>query len=296
MTIGTQNAESTLQNGKRHASRAHSLSSKRRRYHRSSSESEISPPRHRRRRRDSSPSTTSTSLYTSYSSSSSYRCRCHRRKHSSRRRRHRSSREAAIASISCAPSLSGHMQDRIKRGKYINFDKLLLPPLTPPLFTAGQKSTKQHKTDKRQVTDLTSWLEAWNRYAICRIASDPAMALELVKYQTVMCLLFARYPAVSVIEYDRLFRQAAARDRTMRWDCPKEDIYVWALTQSHDGARPHTSLSNHSSSATSSSLPFRERAPITARLGPPVKPNTTTVDRATHASSGPHLLALHLPR
>ena len=27
-------------------------------------------------------------------------------------------------------------------------------------------------------------------YAICRIASDPAMALELVKYQTVMCLLF----------------------------------------------------------------------------------------------------------
>ena len=112
------------------------------------------------------------------------------------------------------------------------------------------------------------------------------MALELVKYQTVMCLLFARYPAVSVIEYDRLFCQAAARDRTMHWDCPKEDIYVWALTQSHDGARPHTGLSNHSSSATSSSLPFRERAPITARLGPPVKPNTTTVDRATHTSSG----------
>lgn len=61
--------------------------------------------------------------------------------------------------------LSGHMQDRIKWGKYTNFDKLLLPTLTPPLFMTGQKSTKQRKTEKRQVTDLTLWLEAWNRYA-----------------------------------------------------------------------------------------------------------------------------------
>ena len=271
---------------KRRASRTHSPSSKRRRYYSSSSESEVSPPRHRRRRRDSSPSTSSTSSYTSSSTSSSYRCRRHRRKHRSRRRRHRSSRDAAIASISCAPPLSGHMQDRIKRGKYINFDKLLLPPLTPPLFTAGQTSTKQRKTEKRQVTGLTSWLEAWNRYATCRIASDSAMALELVKYQTVVSLLFARYPAVSVIEYDRLFRQAAARDRTMRWDCPKEDIYVWALTQSRSSAWSHISLNNNPSSTTGSSLPFRDRVPITARLGPPVKPTTTTVDRATHASSG----------
>ena len=59
------------------------------------------------------------------------------------------------------------------------------------------------------------------------------MALELVKYQTVVALLFSQYFAPSVIEYDRLFRQAAARDRAMRWDSTKEDTYVWALTQSN---------------------------------------------------------------
>ena len=88
------------------------------------------------------------------------------------------------------------MQDRIRQGKYINFDRLLLPPLTPPLFTAGQKSTKQRKTEKCQVTDLTSWLEAWNRYATCRIASDSA--LELVKYQTVVSLLFGIFAVLMV--------------------------------------------------------------------------------------------------
>ena len=105
------------------------------------------------------------------------------------------------------PPLSGHLQNRIKRGKYVNFDKLLLPPHTPPLSMFNQKSAKKRNTEKRQVVDLNSWLEAWNRYATCRIASDPAMALELVKYQTVVSLLFARYPAASVIEYDCLFRQ-----------------------------------------------------------------------------------------
>ena len=100
--------------------------------------------------------------------------------------------------------------------------KLLLSPHTPPLFMSNQNQPRKRKTEKRQVTDLNSWLEAWNRYtymyAICRIASDSAMALELIKYQMVVSLLFARYPASSVIEYDRLFCQVAARDCIMRWD------------------------------------------------------------------------------
>ena len=80
---------------------------------------------------------------------------------------------------------------------------------------------------------------------------------------------------MSVIEYDRLFRQAAARDRTMRWDSPKEDIYVWALTQpSLSGSIVHGGRS------------FRDRAPITARLGPPVKHNPLTSDRAPRMPSG----------
>ena len=267
---------------RRHTSHSHSHKSHRRASS-TSSESKASPPRRKHRlHRDSSLSSSSTSSSTSStsgSSSSSRRRRHHRRRHHTRHRRRHSSSTAAIASISCSPPLPGHLQDRIKRGKYVNFDKLLLPLHTPPIFTGNQNSTKQRKTQKRQITDLNSWLEAWNRYATCRIASDPRMALELIKYQTVISLLFARYPATSVIEYDRLFRQAAARERTMRWDSPKEDIYVWALTQ------PNLASSNLHG-GHSSSLSFRDRAPITARLGPPVKHNPLTSDRATRMPSG----------
>ena len=53
------------------------------------------------------------------------------------------------------------------------------------------------------------------------------MALELIKYQMVVSLLFAQYPASSVIEYDRLFCQVAARDRTMRWDSKGRHLHVY---------------------------------------------------------------------
>ena len=130
------------------------------------------------------------------------------------------------------------------------------------------------KKSKRQVTDITSWLEAWNRYLVCRIAHTPSMAVELAKYQAVVCLLFARYPPAACIEYDRLFRQAAARDRSLRWDVLKEDIYVWALTQpSSVGTNQHS---------------FRDstRAPISARLGPPPNPSYMSGSRATHTNNG----------
>ncbi len=57
------------------------------------------------------------------------------------------------------------------------------------------------------------------------------MALELAKYQTLIAMLFCHYPATSCLRYDRLFRQAASQDASLRWDTVKEDIYVWCLTR-----------------------------------------------------------------
>ena len=134
----------------RRARRRHTSHSRKshRRARSTASESEASPPRRKRRRhRDSSLSSSSS---TSSISSSSRRRRRHRRRHHTRHRRH-----------------------HIKQGKYVNFDKFLLPLHTPPLFTGNQNPSKQHKTQKYQITDLNSWLEAWNRNATCRIASDP---------------------------------------------------------------------------------------------------------------------------
>ena len=65
----------------------------------------------------------------------------------------------------------------------------------------------------RSITDQQTWLEAWNRYASARIAYDPDIALSLVKYQTLMAMLFRQFtPPKACIEYNHLFRQAAGQD------------------------------------------------------------------------------------
>ena len=62
----------------------------------------------------------------------------------------------------------------------------------PPLKLAKGKS----KLSNRHIVDLASWLKSWNRYMCVRLACDLSMALELVKYQTIMVMLFANhYPA-----------------------------------------------------------------------------------------------------
>ena len=57
------------------------------------------------------------------------------------------------------------------------------------------------------------------------------MALEMVKYQTLVIMLFANHPPQHCLEYDRLFRQPVAQDTSLCWDTIKEDIYVWAITK-----------------------------------------------------------------
>ena len=76
--------------------------------------------------------------------------------------------------------------------------------------------------------------QAWNQYICVRIAYNHSMTLELIKYQTIMVMLFANHSPAHCLEYNSLFRQAAACDPTLRWDTIMEDIYVWAIMQRHN--------------------------------------------------------------
>ena len=108
------------------------------------------------------------------------------------------------------PTPSRREVRKIKKGKYARFDKLF-SPVDDLLTVAGGKQQKKKNT--RQVCDLGSWLEAWNIFIALRVQIAPATALELVKYQSIVCQLFAIHSAAAALKYDKLFRQAAARDR-----------------------------------------------------------------------------------
>lgn len=101
------------------------------------------------------------------------------------------------------------------------------------------------------------------------LADQPSRAPELAKYQTMIAMFFAKHQLQLVLEYDRLFRQAAAQDPSLRWEAFKEDIYVWALTQHYN---------------------FRDRGSITSRLGPAPSEAKFPSDKATHTSAGKEIL------
>ena len=93
--------------------------------------------------------------------------------------------------------------------------------------------SKTQFTWTRSIIDQQTWLEEWNRYASARIAYDPDIALSLVKYQTLMAMLFRQFTPKACIEYDRLFRQAAGRDAYLSWDCLNNQIFVYTFTPAH---------------------------------------------------------------
>ena len=234
----------------------------------------------------SSPSSSSYSSSTSSTSSSStgssssddghhshHRCRHRRhshhgknrrhRNHHSRRRKHRRRREL----VSCIPPLSSRLRHKIIHGEYVNFDRLLLPSDVPPLASASRSGRRKHAS--RTVSDRASWQESWNQYIATRVAHDPALGLALVKYQAILGMLFNHHPPAACIAYDRLFRQGAARDPSVRWDRMNEEIFVWALTPSSQVQHPADPGPSYSNSRPQHfRAPQPDRNPISARLGP----------------------------
>ena len=237
--------------------------------------------RHHRTHKSTSPSGASSASDSrdesdsSSSSTSASRCRT---RHRRRRRqsthhphRHHWPSGTSASSISCAPPVPSRFRRKIRRGEYVDFNNLLLPTHTPPLFQPLAKEKHKRKESKRVMTDLATWLESWNRFLCCHLSYFPITALEMAKYQTLLVMLFAHHPPQHCLEYDRLFRQTTAQDPSLRWDTIKEDIYVWTITKKGQS--------------------FRDKPSIMSRLGPPAsdasnRAQTKPTNRETHTRSG----------
>ena len=137
-----------------------------------------------------------------------YRRAREHRHHYRRRKRHHGRKHHWLPAIpgvspfvtwSAAPSHK--LNRRIRRGEYINFNKLLSPQQAPASGILPASRQGVNKPPKAPKQDLATWLEAWNIYATVRIAADPNSASELIKYQTIVSSLFATYRTESCIMY-----------------------------------------------------------------------------------------------
>ena len=131
------------------------------------------------------------------------------------------------------------------------------------------KRIRDSRPARRRVVDLATWLEAWNIFFAVRLQISPSSALQLAKYQTIMCQLFSSYPVGVCIKYGSLFRQAVAQDKfhLTPWDQVKDNILLWCATR-HPFQAPKQ--------------PYASAQPTSAAIGT----NKATQGRITHTLSG----------
>ena len=116
-----------------------------------------------------------------------------------------------IKVISCVQHSSNSLD-------YGSVDQLL--PLLDDGLLVGQVPKKG--STRRQVSVLSSWVEAWNI-----LHSDCAQtALELVKYQHIICQLFAPDGNLEVCKA-LLAGHSYAQAAYLGWEVLKEDMLVW---------------------------------------------------------------------
>ena len=78
---------------------------------------------------------------------------------------------------------------------------------------------------KRQITNFTSWMGAWNNYLLTLVHHFPTRARELIGYQYIISNVARKQPFPTVMDYDKKFRTRAATFRTIQWD--QRDPELW---------------------------------------------------------------------
>lgn len=107
----------------------------------------------------------------------------------------------------------------------------------------------------RHVHDIATWLEAYSVFMHTILQVAPHRALELINYQSLILEANRRFLPAGWMAYDRSFRQAAARDASLRWDCIEGNVWQLSVT---GHARPQCTSCNQTHPPTPSGrCPFR---------------------------------------
>ena len=131
---------------------------------------------------------------------------------------------------SALPSISADILQKIKRGEFVNFDKLLPHAVAPSssddfairLDQSGGEPASlslvpRSQSSKAKVFDFLSWLQAWNNFVRAFVYYHPHTMSQLLYYQAMVCDYFNQYTFNDVYAYYRNFRQRMAALPDLRW-------------------------------------------------------------------------------
>ena len=182
------------------------------------------------------------------------------------------------------PPVTPKMKQRIIKGEYIDFDQLLPESMFPSRYNTNSSPsitlrlssdpsssgdnvivTQPRAANKRTVTDLSSWFEAWNVYAAVIVAHYPARASAILAYQRIICDASSKSLPQAWLKYDSRFRSLAAADKCLRWDQKANDLWLECFTLTSPAMpSPHSATTASASTPPATSKPIsRVRRPCT---------------------------------
>lgn len=147
--------------------------------------------------------------------------------------------------------LDQSLEDKIRRGEYIDFALLLPDNLyqsqTPEIqlrlddSSSGPMGSPVTMVRKKKpvIDTFPKWLDAYMAYMIVLVSAYPRRALELIKYQQIISRAVTKFKGLAWLSYDQQFRRRAAYNLSLRWD--KVDLELWTVTFA-GLAKPHCNV------------------------------------------------------
>ena len=84
---------------------------------------------------------------------------------------------------------------------------------------------------KHSVSDLASWMEAWNLYVQVLMAAYPKRVPALLAYQAIICSTSSRFAPRLWLRYDQRFHGSTAADLMLCWDAWNNELWLECFTQ-----------------------------------------------------------------
>lgn len=147
--------------------------------------------------------------------------------------------EAAI------PPVPDSIKKKVEKGEYLDFNSLLQDNMYPlpgndPSYTLSvcpdpDSSSQgviisQARQKRPSITDLPTWLQAWNVYVVLVTYREPHRALDLLLYQRFICDVSTRTPPSAWLLYDKKFRLAAAANPHLLWGQKHTELWLECFT------------------------------------------------------------------
>ena len=98
---------------------------------------------------------------------------------------------------------------------------------TTPSFLSDKDEKQPFKTKRRQVTNITEWVQCYSIYVAVLTSKYPDKIQDLMGYQALIIEACMEYGSEAWLGYDRRFRQMAAASPGTQW--AKIDPTLWNM-------------------------------------------------------------------